>query len=149
MKIHIAADHAGFTLKEVLVAFVREELGHDVVDHGAYMYDEADDYPRFIASAAAEVAGDAASRGIVLGGSGQGEAIAANRTPSIRAAVYYGGPLDIVRLSREHNDANILSLGARFLTEEKAKEAVRLWLTTEFSGDERHRRRIAQIDELV
>ncbi|OGG59612.1 ribose-5-phosphate isomerase [Candidatus Kaiserbacteria bacterium RIFCSPHIGHO2_02_FULL_50_50] len=146
MNIHIATDHAGFALKETLLAYVRDELGHTVHDHGAYAYDEHDDYPPFMAAVAQEVAKDASARGIILGGSGQGEAMVANRTRGVRAAVYYGGPFDIVRLSREHNDANILSLGARFLSEEDAKTAVRMWLGTDFSHEERHRRRIAQID---
>ncbi|OGG61523.1 ribose-5-phosphate isomerase [Candidatus Kaiserbacteria bacterium RIFCSPHIGHO2_02_FULL_49_34] len=146
MKIHFATDHAGFVLKEVLLPFVRDELGYEVIDHGAHTLDENDDYPAIMKAVSTAVAADADALGIILGGSGQGEAVASNRTKGVRAAVYYGGNLDIVRLSREHNNANILSLGARFLSEEEAKEAVRLWLATNFSGEERHVRRIAQID---
>ncbi|MBI5816919.1 MAG: RpiB/LacA/LacB family sugar-phosphate isomerase [Candidatus Yonathbacteria bacterium] len=146
MRIFIGSDHAGFELKQKLIPFV-ESLGHEVVDKGAFALDEHDDYPDFVVPVAEEVAKDSSSRGIILGGSGQGEAIAANRVKGARAAVFYGGPLDIVELSREHNDANILSLGARFVVEGEAETAVQLWLETEFSGDERHARRIKKIDE--
>ena len=151
MKILFGTDHAGFALKGALVAFVRDELGHEVEDMGAYMYDEQDDYPDFVREVAARVAegntrGDVL--GIILGGSGQGEAMAANRFKSVRATVYYGGTLDIVKLSREHNDANVLSLGARFISETEAKSAVRVWLDTPFGGEERHARRRAKMDTL-
>jgi ribose 5-phosphate isomerase B len=145
MKIYIGTDHAGYELKQKLVPFI-QSLGHEMVDFGADEYNESDDYPDFIAPVAKAVSEDASARGIILGGSGQGEAMAANRFPNVRAAVYYGGTLDIVRLSREHNDANILSLGARFLSEDEAKAAVELWLNTPFSGEERHVRRIEKID---
>lgn len=145
MKIFIGTDHAGFELKQKLVPFL-QSLGHEVVDFGADEYKEGDDYPDFIAPVAKAVSADSAVRGIILGGSGQGEAMVANRFPHVRAAVYYGGTLDIVRLSREHNDANILSLGARFLTEEEAKGVVNLWLNTPFSGEERHVRRIEKLE---
>lgn len=146
MHIFFGTDHAGFEMKEALVAFVRDELGHNVEDLGAHTYDEGDDYPDFIAKVATRVGAQQNARGIILGGSGEGEAMVANRQKGVRAAVYYGGTLDIVRLSREHNDANILSLGARFLTEAEAKEAVRLWCETPFSNDERHVRRIQKMD---
>lgn len=146
MRIYIGSDHAGFELKQKLVSFV-ESLGHEVIDKGAFALNEHDDYPDFVVPVAEEVAKDSSSRGIILGGSGQGEAIAANRVSGARAAVFYGGPLDIVELSREHNDANILSLGARFVSEGEAETAVQLWLETEFSGDERHARRIKKIDQ--
>ncbi|OGF82708.1 ribose 5-phosphate isomerase B [Candidatus Giovannonibacteria bacterium RIFCSPLOWO2_01_FULL_46_13] len=145
MKIYIGADHAGFELKEKLKKFL-EEKGHEVIDKGAYELNPADDYPDFIKPVAEAVAGDKDSMGVVLGGSGQGEAMAANRVKGIRAAVYYGGDLEIVKLSREHNDSNILSLGARFISEEEAKEAVNLWLLTPFA-EGRHRKRIDDIDE--
>ncbi|MFA5841835.1 MAG: RpiB/LacA/LacB family sugar-phosphate isomerase [Candidatus Paceibacterota bacterium] len=147
MKIYIGSDHAGFELKGKLMAFLLGE-GHDVVDKGAFKYDENDDYPDFISAVAKEIsANPEGARGVILGGSGEGEAIDANRFPYVRAVEYYGGPLEIVKLSREHNDANILSLGARFLGEEEAKQAIKLWLITPFSGDERHMRRIKKIDE--
>lgn len=147
MKIYFAADHAGFEYKEILVPFVRDTLGHEVVDCGAYDHEEGDDYPVFIQKAAEAVSQNPTeTKAIILGGSGQGEAIAANRYAGVRAALYYGGSTDIVKLSREHNDANVLSLGARFLSIEEAKVAVSLWLASEFTKDERHVRRIAQID---
>ncbi len=148
MTIYFAADHAGFELKEILREYVRT-LGFAVEDCGAPVLDPNDDYPAFMKAAASAVAENPLERkAIILGGSGQGEAIVANRVPGIRAAVYYGGPTDIVRLSREHNDANVLSLGARFLHEQDAKDAVQLWLTTSFTGDARHARRIASIDSV-
>jgi ribose 5-phosphate isomerase B len=146
MKIYIGTDHAGDELKQKLVPFI-QLLGYEAVDFGAHEYNENDDYPDFIAPVAKAVSEDASARGIILGGSGQGEAMTANRFPNVRAAVYYGGTLDIVRLSREHNDANILSLGARFLSEEEAKGAVELWLSTAFPGGERHERRIEKIEK--
>ncbi len=147
MKIYFATDHAGFALKELLVPYVRDVLGYEVIDCGATTHDDEDDYPEFIKKAAVSVSENSATaRGIILGGSGQGEAIVANKFPGVRTVVYYGGNLDIVRLSREHNDANMLSLGARFLNTDEAKEAVALWLSTAFSGDERHVRRIKNIE---
>lgn len=155
-KIYLAADHAGFLLKEVLRPFVAE-LGYEVEDCGAPTHVDDDDYTDYVSIAACKVSEDSVNRmAIVLGGSGQGEAIVANRFPHVRAVVFNGQymspdenrdiPNEIV-LSREHNDANILSLGARFLSEEEAKNAVRLWLATPFSNDERHIRRIAKIEQ--
>ena len=146
MKIALATDHAGFELKETLKAHLTE-AGHEVVDCGAHTLDPNDDYPDFIRTAAEKVASGEVERGIILGGSGQGEAIVANRVPGIRAVVYYGEPSDILRLSREHNDANVLSLGARFLATDEAQNAVSTWLATPFSGDERHVRRIKKLDK--
>lgn len=146
MKIYIGSDHAGWELKNELVAFLAGE-GYEVVDKGAFEYKEDDDYPDFILPVAEAMAKDPEAKGIVLGGSGQGEAIAANKIKGIRAVVYYGGHKDILTLSREHNDANILSLGARFMHTEEAKNAVKLWLETEFSGDERHVRRLKKISD--
>ena len=143
MKIYIASDHAGFNLKihlkEHLLAY-----GHDIEDCGAFEYDPIDDYPDFIIPASEKVANDQGSKGIIIGGSGQGEAIAANRIPGIRAVVYYDGPLEIIKLSRLHNNANILSLGARFLSPKRAKKILKIWLTEEFEGG-RHQRRIKKI----
>lgn len=144
MTIYFATDHAGFALKEALLGYVRDELGYTVEDCGAFAHDPEDDYPDFIAEAAQKVGASADSRAIILGGSGQGEAMVANKYGGVRAVVYYGGAHDILTLSREHNDANVLSLGARFLTEDEAKEAVKLWLATPFGGEERHVRRIAK-----
>ncbi|MDO8474316.1 MAG: RpiB/LacA/LacB family sugar-phosphate isomerase [bacterium] len=149
--IYVAADHAGFELKEEIKKYLQEQ-GNKVEDLGAFEFNSDDDYPDFIAPVAKAVAlrqaqGENNTKGIVFGGSGQGEAIVANRLKGVRAAVYYGGNLDIVKLSRQHNNANILSLGARFLKTEQAIEAVDLWLTTPFEGG-RHKRRINKIKEL-
>ncbi len=145
MKIYIGTDHAGFEMKENLTSFLRE-LGHDVKDMGAHSFEALDDYPDFIRPVAEAVADESSFRRIILGGSGQGEAMCANRVKGVRAAVYYGGTVDIAILSREHNDANILSLGARFVEMDEAKEVVRVWLETPFSGEEKHARRIAKLD---
>ncbi|MDD5152677.1 MAG: RpiB/LacA/LacB family sugar-phosphate isomerase [Candidatus Pacebacteria bacterium] len=145
MKIYIGTDHAGFELKNRLVSFLTK-LGHEVKDFGAYSYEAWDDYPDFIRPVAVAVAGDKNSRGIILGGSGQGEAMCANRIPGVRAAVYYGGPIDIAILSREHNEANILSLGVRFIEDKEAEKVVSVWLATPFGGEEKHARRIKKID---
>ena len=152
MKVIFAADHAGFDLKEKLVPFVKE-LGFEVEDVGAHDLQAEDDYPDMVALAARLVSIDPQNvKAIVLGGSGQGEAIVANRFPHVRAVVFNGQfhpddgrliPKEII-LAREHNDANILSLGARFVTREEAEEAVRLFLLIQFSEDERHMRRIAK-----
>ncbi len=149
MKIYIATDHAGYEMKEAIASYVEKELGYTVADMGAHQYDVEDDYPDFIKLVADEVSHEPfSSRGIILGGSGQGEAIVANRYPKVRAAVYYGGPLDIIKLSREHNNSNILSLGARFMTLDEAKAAVKLWLETPFSEEDRHVRRLKKIEQI-
>lgn len=145
MHIYLASDHAGFELKKTLAEFLEKE-GHTVEDIGPHAFDPEDDYPDHVVPLAHNVAQDSGSFGIAIGGSGQGEAVAANRVRGIRAAVYYGGNEDILTLSREHNDANILSLGARFLSPEEAKRAVERWLGTHFSQEERHARRIAKLD---
>ena len=143
-KIFIGTDHAGFKLKEEIKNFLAKQ-DYEVEDMGAYSYNENDNYPEFVCKAAKKVSENPGSKGIIFGGSGQGEAIAANKVKGIRAALFYGNKMDIVTLSRAHNDANILSLGARFLNKKEAAEAVRLWLSTEFSKEERHKRRINQI----
>lgn len=148
MKIYLGTDHAGFQLKEKIKGWLGE-WDHEVEDKGAFELNPEDDFNEFIRPVAEAVAGDTESRGIILGGSGQGEAMQANRYNGVRAAVYYGGDEDIVKLSREHNNANILSLGARFIDEDEAKRAVRLWLETPFSGEKRHARRIEKLDEIV
>lgn len=145
-KIFLGADHAGYKLKEEIKKYLLKQ-GFDVVDKGAGKFDGNDDYPDFIFPVAKEVAKNSGNKGIVLGGSGQGEAIAANRIKGVRAALYYGNNAEIVKLSRTHNDSNILSLGARFLSKKEALEAVKLWLKTSFSNKERHARRIIKLDK--
>lgn len=147
MKIFIGSDHAGFEMKRDLTDFLLQH-GVDVVDCGPYEYNHDDDYPDYISIVASEVSKDFKLKGIVIGYSGQGEAIVANRFPNVRCAVFYGGPKHVLTLSREHNDANVLSLGANFITSREAKQAVLLWLKTNFSGEDRHIRRIQKIENL-
>jgi ribose 5-phosphate isomerase B len=144
--IYLASDHRGFKLKALIKEWLGE-WGMEYEDNGPMQYDPEDDYPDYIRKATEKVAVDPAMhRAIVLGATGQGEAIVANRHQGIRAVVYYGGTTDIVTMSREHNDANILSLGAAFLENDEVKIAIKLWLDTPFSNAERHVRRIAKID---
>ena len=145
MIIHIATDHAGLELKEKVKSYL-SKLDYEVVDHGAYEYDALDDYPDFIFPCAEAVSNDPNSKGIILGGSGQGEAMAANRVKGVRAAVFYNGPDEIIKLSRQHNDANILSLGARFMSDTEMYKIIELWLSTDFESG-RHKRRIEKLDE--
>lgn len=142
-KIYIAADHAGFYLKKSLIQYLKIK-GYEVEDVGAFEMDEADDYPDFCIACGKKVAGDEGSVGIVIGGSGNGEAIAANKVKGIRAAVYNSGPMQIAKAAKEHNNANILSLGSRFISVDEAKKAITTWLDAEFEG-ERHQRRIDKI----
>ncbi len=144
--IYIGSDHAGYELKEILKIYIKE-LGYEIEDKGAFSLDINDDYPDFILPVAKAISSNINSFGIILGGSGEGEAILANKIDGVRATEYYGGNPDIVKLGREHNNANILSLGARFIKEEEAKEAVKIFLETKFSGDERHIRRLNEIIE--
>lgn len=145
-KIFLGADHAGFELKEYVKKYLIE-LGMKVEDKGAYEYDNNDDYPDFIVPVAKKVAEDPDNnRGIIFGSSGQGEVIAANKIKGIRAALYYGSNIEIVKLSRTHNNTNIISLGARFLTKKEAIKAIKTWLETEFSNAIRHVRRIKKIE---
>lgn len=155
MKILIASDHAGFEMKEALKVFLAS-MDFEVKDLGAFSYDENDDYPDFVAPLAKEISADSSLKGIILGGSGQGEAICANRFKGVRAVVFNGQykptdgrevPEEIV-ISRKHNDSNILSLGARFLSIEEAKDAVKTWLETDFLTEERHIRRLNKIENL-
>ena len=145
MRIHLATDHAGLELKEKIKLYL-SDLNYEVIDHGAYEYDALDDYPDFIFPCANAVSNDPESKGIILGGSGQGEAMAANRVKGVRAAVFYNGPDEIIKLSRQHNNANILSLGARFMSEEEMYKIIELWLSTDFESG-RHQRRIEKLDE--
>lgn len=156
-KVYIAADHAGFELKSGLAVTLIAD-GHTVEDLGAHSFEPADDYPQYAAALAARIAAEPEARGFIIGGSGQGEAMAVNRVSGARAAVFYGArpavaaieqegtqaadAYEPVRLARRHNDANVLSLGARFLSADEALEAVRIFLDTPFSGEERHARRV-------
>lgn len=151
--IYLAADHRGFELKEKIKQWLTE-WGYPYEDLGAFEYDKDDDYPDFMHQAAQKVSQDPEnSEAIILGGSGQGEAMVANRYKGVRAAVYYGPSTasgqeaeEIIKMTREHNNANVLSLGASFLREEQAKEALVAWFKTKFTGEERHVRRINKID---
>jgi len=155
MKIFVGTDHAGFGLKEKLVSYLTS-LGYEVEDKGAHEYTEDDDYPDYIIPVAREVSMHPNEvKGIILGGTGQGEAMCANKFKNVRATVYYGdaGSVvedseSIIKLSKEHNDANILSIGARFINEEQMTRVVKEWLDTPFSGDERHVRRINKMDHI-
>ncbi len=142
--IFLASDHAGFELKQQLIKHLQDS-GEAVEDCGPNKNDPEDDYPDFVYPCAVKVGQNPGSMGIVIGGSGQGEAIVANKAKGVRAAVYYGGHEDIVTLSRRHNNTNVLSLGARFISPEQAERAVDLWIETGFDGG-RHSRRIDKID---
>lgn len=145
MLIYLASDHAGFDLKQKLLLRLKEK-GYEVSDCGPEVFAADDDYPDYVVPCAQKVAATVGSVGVVVGLSGQGEAMAANRVLGARAAVYYGGPEEMLTLSRQHNNANILSLGAKFMTDEAATQAVLVWLGAEFFGEERHMRRIAKLD---
>lgn len=139
MRLHIGSDHAGYELKVHLVAHL-SEAGHELVDHGAVAYHDGDDYPPYCLHAASAVGRDPASLGIVIGGSGNGEQIAANKVSGIRAALIWSE--ETARLAREHNDANVAAVGARMHSLETATQFIDLFLATPFSGAERHTRRI-------
>ena len=144
MRVHLGSDHAGFALKAKVAARLRT-LGHEPVDHGPYAFVADDDYPACCLRAAlgAVAEAEAGSLGIVMGGSGNGEAIAANKVEGARCALVYSE--ETARLAREHNDANVMSLGARLVSEEEALRFVDLFVSTPFSGEARHARRIAQL----
>lgn len=144
MRLHIGSDHAGLEAKQLLVAALIER-GHEVVDHGPDEFDAQDDYPPFCLATGAGVVADPGSLGIVLGGSGNGEQIAANKVDGVRAALVWSE--EIARLAREHNDANVISIGARMHAESEVLAFVETFLTTPFSGDDRHVRRIGQLAE--
>ncbi len=146
MKIYIGSDHAGFEMKRELIKYL-STLPHESYDCGPTEYNHDDDYPDYISQVAKQVSEEPDNFGIVIGYSGQGEAIVANRFANVRCAVFYGGSKHVLTLSREHNNANILSLGAHFLTNQEAKQAVELFLHTKFSEDERHIRRIKKIEQ--
>jgi ribose 5-phosphate isomerase B len=143
MRVHLGSDHAGYEVKNQLAEVLRGD-GHEVVDHGPFSYDADDDYPVFCLRAADAVARDSDSLGVVIGGSGNGEQIAANKVRSVRAALAWSD--ETARLSREHNDAQVLSIGARMHTFDEVVRFVATFLSTPFSGDERHARRIAMVN---
>ncbi len=153
MKVYFASDHAGYYLKEKVIKYVYDS-GYDVYDFGASKYDELDDYPDYMHKVGAQISIDVDSddfrerenKAIIFGGSGQGEAIVVNRYEGVRAIVYYGQLFDIIKLGREHNNANVLSIGARFVEEDEAMRAVEEFLNLPFSRDIRHERRIRKID---
>jgi len=142
MRIHVGSDHAGLEVKQRLVA-VLTARGHEVVDHGPFEYDGLDDYPPYCLRTALAVAADAESVGVVLGGSGNGEQMAANKVAGVRAALAWS--VETARLAREHNDANVVSIGARMHPFDEVVSFVETFVATPFSGDERHVRRIAQL----
>jgi len=160
MKLALATDHAGYVACKEISSYLTA-LGHDCIDFGPQKFNADDDYPDFITPAAQAVSQGVCDMGIILGGSGQGEAMAANRVKGVRATVFYGpalaktavdaaghssdDPHEIIKLSRAHNDANVLSLAGRFLSLDEMKHAVELWLATPFSGASRHSRRIKKL----
>jgi ribose 5-phosphate isomerase B len=162
MKIALATDHAGLEQLRELQEFLERE-GHECQNFGPTTLDPQDDYPDFMLPAAKSVATGENQMGIILGGSGQGEAMAANRIKGVRCAVFYGpavakkvvdgdgrtshDPYEIVKLSRRHNNANMLSLAARFVSLEAMKKVIKLWLATDFEGEARHARRIKKLDK--
>ncbi len=144
--IYLATDHAGFAHKETVRDWLIAE-GFSVVDLGAFHYDEDDDFPDYISGAGKAVSQNPETTvAIIFGGSGQGEAMVANRFPGVRATVYYGGEDSIIQLSREHNDANVLSIGARFVSVDLAKKVIWDWLQGEKSDDPKYHRRNVKID---
>lgn len=142
MRLHIAADHAGYDLKQHLVQHLTTS-GHDVVDHGAHELDPLDDYPSFCLSAGEAVVAEPGSLGIVIGGSGNGEQIAANKVTGVRAVLAWS--LETAKLGRQHNDANVIAVGGRMHSVEEATSFVEAFVAESFSGDERHQRRIDQL----
>lgn len=144
MKIHIGSDHAGLEFKAKIIEHLKN-TGHDVTDHGPHKYDALDDYPVFCIKTAQATAKDASSLGIVLGGSGNGEQIAANKVEGVRAALVWS--VETAKLAREHNNANVISLGGRMHDEQFCLELVDTFIKTAFTGDERHLRRIGQISK--
>jgi ribose 5-phosphate isomerase B len=142
MRVHLGSDHAGFELKQGLLRWLAS-AGYEAIDHGPVAHDENDDYPPYCLATAAAVVGDRGSLGVVIGGSGNGEQIAANKVAGARAALAWSE--ETARLAREHNDANVISVGARMHDVETVRRFVEVFLTTAFSGGERHGRRIAML----
>jgi ribose 5-phosphate isomerase B len=142
MRVHLGSDHAGLELKEHLTAWLREQ-GHEPVDHGPFVYDAKDDYPVFCLRAAEGTVADPGSLGVVIGGSGNGEQIAANKVKGVRCALAWSD--ETASLARQHNDANVVSVGGRMHTVEEMTRFIGIFLTTAFTGEERHARRIAML----
>ncbi|MCL4352928.1 RpiB/LacA/LacB family sugar-phosphate isomerase [Patescibacteria group bacterium] len=147
MKIYLAADHAGFELKERVKNHLAEK-GYEVEDCGAFSFNKDDDYPDLISKAAQKVSRSLGDLGIIFGGSGQGEAIVANKYKNIRCSVFFGSDTSMVKFFRTHNDANMLSVGARFTDKKTALRAIELFLKIPFSNEERHKRRIEKIKKI-
>ena len=145
MRVHIASDHAGYELKAIAITHL-ENNGHEVIDHGALTYDPQDDYPSFCFEAAQATVHDPGSLGIVIGGSGNGEQIAANKVRGARAALAWN--LQTARLAREHNNANVVGIGARMHTSEEALEIIDAFLSEPYSNEPRHQRRIEILADL-
>jgi ribose 5-phosphate isomerase B len=143
MRVYLGSDHAGFELKQAIIEHLRG-AGHEPVDCGAFVYDAEDDYPAFCIAAAEKTVADPGSLGIVIGGSGNGEQIAANKVKGVRAALAWS--TETAQLSREHNDANVISIGARMHSEQDATGFVDIFLATDYSGQERHTRRIKMLE---
>jgi ribose 5-phosphate isomerase B len=144
MRLHIGSDHAGLELKNELLAHLVNN-GHDVTDHGPYEYDALDDYPDFCIPAAQAVAKDPTSLGVVIGGSGNGEQISANKVKGIRAVLAWS--IETAKLGKEHNNANVVSIGGRMHTIDQCKEIIDAFIATPFSNDERHIRRINKMSK--
>ncbi len=144
--IYIASDHAGFELKKNIIAFIKS-TGQEIEDMGPFKFDADDDYPDFCYPCAVKVGQNPGSMGIVLGMSGNGEAIVANKAKGVRAVLYYGGHEEIVKLARQHNNANVLSIGAKFISQDEVERAINLFIETGFEAG-RHQRRIDKIREL-
>ncbi len=163
MKVYLGTDHTGLELKGKIIEFL-SGLGYETVDSGAYELNKDDDYPDFIAKAAEGVSKDEGSMGVVFGGSGQGEAMVSNKFPNVRCALFYSlavpekaidisgtestDPYEMLKLTRAHNNSNMLSIGMRFLTEEQILKAIRIFLEAPFTGEERHKRRIEKIRKI-
>ncbi len=145
-KIYLSGDHAGFELKEKIKKFL-EKKGFEIKDFGPYKYNKKDDYPDFVIPMARALVKDKNSRGIIIAGNGEGEAIATNKIKGVRTALYHGGKVKIVEVSRSHDNSNILSFGSRFVTESEAKKAINIFLKTKFDKG-RHKRRVDKVDKL-
>ena len=146
--IYISGDHAGFKIKQKIIPWL-EKQGHKVIDCGPFKYKKDDDYPDFVIPMAKKVAKNKDSRGVIIAGSGQGEVVAANRIRGIRTVLYYGyvSPQRVLKLSRAHNDSNVISMGAKVLSVKQIKQAIKIWLAAPFSNSTRHKRRLKKLDK--